>query len=320
MSKITSFMLRLTVGVGFIVVLTQFVDLNKVYLLVRSVLVWPLLIAFVVKVIGIFAQVARWQLLLQPRQTLNFWTLARLMLSGRFVNLFLPGQLGGDLYRVVGVKRHSIGLLQSTGIVIMERFVSFLGTLLVAAAAIMICGLTLSHSKLSYLVFAMLAIAILGTVCATSKPFALFVSKLSSGIGIGLKWERHLLEASTALRDFFLTPLRVLKFMFFCLVMNATSIVQMYLLAIGLGFRLHLSQVALFMPLYNAACAIPLSVNSLGIREASMVAFFTQMGLPADKVTGLAFLMLIWLYVTDLPYGFLLFSKRDAANSGAAAS
>lgn len=307
--KLLKTALKVAVGLGLLCFLAQRVEMRRVFSLIAQVSLPPLALALAVKVCGILSQVSRWQLLLQSRGvTLERLTLLRITLASRFINLFLPGQIGGDLYRVMGVHKHSAGLLQSTGIVLMERYLSLVATLLMAGAAIVASGFTATQPALSYLVLAMLAAAACATFPATNSGMVRLALAGLRRVGAPPSWEEHLARAHDALTDIVSRPWLLIKFVFFCLVMNSATILQMYLLGGALGFTVPLSQLAFFMPLYNIACAIPISINSLGVREASMVAFFSHMGLPPDKVTGLAFLLLIWLYLTDAPNGiFILF-------------
>jgi len=304
-------LLQVAISVGLLCFLLQRVEMQRLFSLIAQVALFPLVLAFAVKVCSILLQVTRWQLLLQSRgASLEWLTLLRITLTSRFINLFLPGQIGGDLYRVMGVHRQSTGLLQSTGIVLLERYLSLVATLLMAGVAIAASGFSVSRPTLSVLVLALLAAAIVALVPAANTPLVAGAVRFIGWVVPRSSFKEHLTRGHASLNEMVLTPRLMLKFLCICLVMNGTTILQIHLLGSALGLDVSLAQLAFFMPLYNIACAIPISINSLGVREASMVAFFTHMGLPRDKVTGLAFLLLIWLYLTDAPNGLLLLFRQ----------
>lgn len=306
--------MKALVGVGLLWFLLQRVETGRVLALIAQVTLAPLLIALAVKFCGVLSQVSRWQLLLNSRGVaLTMLNLLRITLAGRFINLFLPGQIGGDLYRVLGVRKHTADLLQSTGIVLMERYLSLVATLLMAAAAVLGSGFTAVAPALSYLVLAILAAALLASFPCTNGWAVRLAQAGLKALGAPAAWQEHLARGHDALSAMVSSPWLLFRFILLCLLMNSTTILQIYLLGKALGLTVPLAQLAFFMPLFNLACAIPISINSLGVREASMVAFFTRMGLPQQEVTTLAFLLLIWLYLTDAPNGLLLLFNRPAA-------
>ncbi|QWV95946.1 flippase-like domain-containing protein [Geomonas nitrogeniifigens] len=307
--------LKMGFGLALLCFLLQRADMRRVLSIIVQVSPLPLLYALVAKVAGTLAQAARWQLLLQSSaRKLRFLTLLRITLASRFINLFLPGQIGGDLYRVVGVYRQEAktplrhpdsrqGLLQSTGVVLLERYLSLIASLLMAGAAIAASGFIASSPVLSWFVVALLAATLSSLLPVIRSPFFALAKKFSP------KWQEQVARTEAALGDVVGDLPLLGRFLGVSLMMNGTTILQIYFLAQALGLAVPLAQLAFFMPLFNLACAIPISINSLGVREASLIAFFNRTGLPQDKVTGLAFLLLVWLYLTDAPNGFLLLTE-----------
>lgn len=95
------------------------------------------LLAFLIKGIGIFASMLRWQLLLRG-QGVNFplWHIVTTFLIGRFLGTFLPSTIGLDGYKLYDAARFSGRTVEATAATVVEKglgligiFVTFLVTL-----------------------------------------------------------------------------------------------------------------------------------------------------------------------------------------------
>ena len=72
------------------------------------------------------------------------------------------------------------------------------------------------------------------------------------------------------------------------------GVVILYFAALGaaLGLDLTLSQFAILIPITSLLTAVPISINGIGIREASLVLFGSSFGLAVDDAVALAWLFL----------------------------
>ena len=72
-------------------------------------------------------------------------------------------------------------------------------------------------------------------------------------------------------------------------------------ISLGLGLGVPLTHLAILVPLSFIVQMLPLSVNGFGIREATFVVYFRQIGLPAESALALSFIgaALIMLFSTS---------------------
>ena len=72
------------------------------------------------------------------------------------------------------------------------------------------------------------------------------------------------------------------------------SVVILYFAALGgaLGLGLTISQFAILIPIMSLCTAIPVSINGIGIREASLALFGASFGLTIGDAVALAWLFL----------------------------
>lgn len=91
-----------------------------------TALVW-FSFAAVVKILGIFAGVVRWQLLLKGQGIhIPFWYLTKCWFMGRAIGLLLPGTLGLDAYRLVEASRYTGEPIKCTTVFAVEKLTGFI--------------------------------------------------------------------------------------------------------------------------------------------------------------------------------------------------
>jgi uncharacterized membrane protein YbhN (UPF0104 family) len=103
-----------------------FVDIRELSHDVRQVVAVWLVVAALVKVVGIGAAIWRWDLLLRG-QGLNvpFQHLVGTFLVGRFIGLFLPSTLGLDAYRAYDIASRAKDTVGSLTVIVVEKITGF---------------------------------------------------------------------------------------------------------------------------------------------------------------------------------------------------
>ena len=195
MSKSTLFKLIRTV-VGFAmaffliryVVVSNGVDLKQVWALVDSRF---LAVAFVLYGCGFFLAAVRWYLLLRYIQVfLPLVVVVRLAMIGQFFNLFVPGGVGGDLIKMVYLRkeagdRYPEALLT----VLLDRLLGLAGLLLVGLMAVALNPSVIFHSSRE--MRAILAVVILAGTAGLVGAVLFVAWQLAQSTGlIGLAQRR----------------------------------------------------------------------------------------------------------------------------------
>ncbi len=307
-------MARVVLGCGLLGLLAWRVDLGAVWSQLTGVAIWALAATVPAYCANVVFQTWRWRLALQSRQLdLGGWPAARLIFAGNFLSLFLPGSFGGDVYRVYGSYRRAASLLQSAGLVMLERYCGFLASFAMALAAMTLGGFYRRHT--------VLAILVAGLFLAILLPLALGSSRwLASRADLALRRlalvsaAELLGRVSAALRSLVAAPGLMLRISVLSAAMKLCVAAIIYLLGLGLGLPMSAIDLLVFLPIHTVVSALPVSVNGLGLREINLVAFFTQMGQSAEQAASLAFLLLVWTYLAALPGG--IFLLRHPSGSG----
>jgi len=184
----------------------------------------------------------------------------RLYYIGMFYNLFLPGGIGGDGYKIYLLNRHREANTKSLVAATLLDRISGLSALLFFA------GILFIFSRYAMLYTWMKPLAWLGLVLLFPITWLLYRGEFR--------------------RVFFSTVL----------LGGVTQLLQLasaWLLALSLGMEQHLIEILTLFLLSSVAAVLPLSVGGVGIREFVFLYGFKLIGLPAAE--GIAFSMLFFL-------------------------
>jgi uncharacterized membrane protein YbhN (UPF0104 family) len=165
---------------------------------------------------------------------LSGWENLKLYWTGMFYNLFLPGGIGGDIYKTVVINKiHNNGLKISAGVVLMDRIA---GVAALTVLALIFIPLTNLYHHVGWICL----IGILVTAFGFISLVIIFLPRLKEIIGIVLLW------------SFVVQILQLLSV--FC-IMKSIAIQADYL------------EYMLIFLISSVAAMLPVSVGGVGIRE-----------------------------------------------------
>lgn len=306
------FLLRLLVGGCLLAFLAYRVELGQVAERLHSLEPEPILGAVAAYLLSLLLHTWRWRLVLASKgSSLGFWSCTRLLVAGNFLNLFLPGNLGGDAYRALGTRGSTAGLLQSTGIVVMERYCGFLATFLMAVAGVATSDFAAREPELTALVSILFGLFLLPVLFAASGSLTRILER---SLGRLPRVASLAVRIVGAVRSFVRSPGLILALTLLSVAMKVCVVAVFRFLADALELEVPWHELLVFLPIHTVVSALPISLNGLGVREANLVAFFTSTGLAAEQAASLAFLHLVWVYASALPGGLLLLRRRAAVD------
>jgi len=261
----------------------------------------------------------RWSLFLRSRGSkFRFFDLLPILWGGQFCNTFLPGAVGGDVYKAVIIARMSEGAkAESAATVVLDRFCA-----LVTLGALGAAGLWEERTVLGE-VFAQgvnipRGIAVGGGVAVATAiltTFAFFAiprlkpSRLAIAAILVRIW-------STLLAG--LTEWKVMAVaVFVSLLIHLSNFAIFYCLGRGLHFELTFGQVMLIMPMVILIAMLPITINGHGLREVLLTAYFLWanpgrlIGLgAAEAAIAISFLYVANDLVWNLPGGLLMVLRK----------
>ena len=165
---------------------------------------------------------------------LSHWQNIKLYWLGMFYNLFLPGSIGGDAYKVILLKRkYNAPYKKTTGAVLLDRFSGLLGLgLIVAVYSIIILDNT------SYM------IAIAGAAILAILLLYLLVNR----------WLKEFISS------YFPT-------LMLGILVQGCQIVCVYLIMAAVGINANANEYIFIFLVSSVVSVLPLTIGGIGIRE-----------------------------------------------------
>jgi uncharacterized protein (TIRG00374 family) len=275
------------------------------------------LLAFLLFQLNLLIRAYRWFLLLSSLDDRPpFLQLVYLYYLGFFFNNFIPSGFGGDLIKVVGIRRDYGSGSEALSSVLMDRIVGLLGSSLVAVVALFgaINGGWLADVNLPPLLVTTIVSISLGVPIG----FALLrytdpLKRLGTLIPMSRKVVNHpkVRNLAGTIRRYPLPSLA--KSLLTSLPFTLILILIHYSIATALGISLPLYIFALFVPLISLVNLIPISFNGLGTREGVYLLLFVPAGVAASTAISQSLSLYIIRVCTGL-IGGLLYLSRTAMN------
>ncbi len=276
--------LRVAVSVALLAVLLARVDREALWASVRHASVPWLAAALVVYFVHVLTGAWRWHLLLGAQNVhVPQRELMSSLLVSYFFNNFLPSNIGGDVVRIRDTARPARSKTIATLVILTDRVLGVIGLFLVAAIASTIAFETRGSAGAPILPVWLWAILFVGT--AAVAPAVLSPTQLSRLLApltrLHPEWVGGRIETLTLTLHRFRARPTVLATCFTGAVLVQTLLVVFYLAVV---YALHLPvtvwDLAVIVPVSLVVQMLPVSLNGLGLREATFSYYFTHIGLP----------------------------------------
>ncbi|MEW6307372.1 MAG: lysylphosphatidylglycerol synthase transmembrane domain-containing protein [Verrucomicrobiota bacterium] len=299
-------------------------------------LVEPFAMALSVVLMGstVLLGVIRWRMVLKVQGLeLPFSRAGEISLIAHFFNSFLLGSTGGDLLKAYYAARETHHLkTEAVTTVFVDRLIGLFAMLLFASLMMLPnMGLLASHHRL-WTVGA-LVLGMLGA-CAVLVYLA-FWGGVTRGFPQAREWLRklpkgeHLERSLEACRRFGKEPAFLLKAMLLSMALNALCVLQLLVLARGLGMTIPTLPLFFIVPSIICIAALPITPSGLGVRENLFVLLLAVPHIAAPETQSLSLSLLayagslFWSIVGGVVYLSIKQSQHldevtdaDAANGG----
>ena len=287
----------LTLAMGF--VLLRQVDLVELGRLARAFSAQSLLLAAALMVLQALLLAWRWQRLLRfLGQPLRPKLALRWVLVGLFFNQALPTSVGGDAFRVWALHRHGTAPGTAFASVALERVTGV--TLM--ALMIALCVPTLQPGLPAGVAWALMA-------SAPALVAALAVIALADRLP--LQWLpaailASLTSTSGGLRRLLASPSDTLGLSLLAIAASLCGFGAAWVLGRSLGIEQQpLSAVVVVLGGAMLVSLLPISLGGWGVREATVVALFTALGVAPERALAMSVAFGLLQLAVSLPGGML---------------
>ncbi len=268
--------LKICLGFSLLVILFVKIPRKEVFKILIEARFSFFLSALLMYLGGQVLSAYKWSILAKPLDFKRpFFDFVFFYFIGMFFNLFMPGSIGGDLYRAALLAGLEKSRRRAAYSVLAERYTGGIALLSFCALAIGIYFRSSLPTILSTLIFALLAIG------------WFFLLTLPSWERI-FPWIRKLARKFN-LEDFTIYwkhPTKLLWVLILSFVFQFINILTVALLGMSININVPLLSYFFIVPIVDLLSILPISISGLGIRESGYVLIFKFLGVEPSK--GLA--------------------------------
>jgi glycosyltransferase 2 family protein len=247
---------------------------------------------FLLYFLSVSIQSLRWKYLLKAWDVeRGFSVLFRSIMTGLFLNNFLPGSLGGDVYRLYAGGRDT-GRVEAIGATIFyERIISY-GSLVTLGLIVLSIRADLSQDWLFWLLLGGALLALITLSALSSMPvFERLAQSLAARYAIARKL--RLTEWLYNFRFKLRHPGLLAGVFLISFLIQFLDISAFRLVAAAIQLPVNLNELLLFVPLLYLAILLPVSFNGIGVRETVFVMFSSIWGI--DSADAVAFSLTVFI-------------------------
>ncbi len=224
--------------------------------------------------LGIAARAYRWMLILRHLAIrVPFWRVLEISMISLWFNTFLPGSVGGDLYKIYDVSKASAKKIRPAAAVLLERLTGVLTLLGVAIVALTVFR---GDIPMPHWVFPLI-LGGTGLITLTLLAVMLFFDTLWSLLAVRLPWlsrvldekkARSIADVSNELRR---NPRLFIEACLLGLVVQGLTLGAYALMARSILPDIPILYFFTFFPLIEIASLVPITVNGIGLKEGLIV-------------------------------------------------
>ncbi len=298
--------MRVAVSLGLLFLLYYSVDLNNLKAVLFQIHPVLVIVLLMLLLLNTLISASKWKLLLiADGIDISMGRLIASYLVGNFLSLFLPSNIGGDAYRVYDVAQYSKRGAHSFASVLADRLSGFVALVLLGFSFGIYGFRHLPHANVllvPLIAFFFLA-ATIGILFqqriiiwffeyasfACLKKIKLFVVKLLDSVG-----------------QYRTKPGLFARILLMSFVFQFNIIICIYIMALSLNIHVDLIYFCIFIPIISLIEALPVSIYGLGLRDATYVFFFTNVGMKQAQALILALSYVIISFVYSSFGGLIL--------------
>ncbi|WP_406657587.1 lysylphosphatidylglycerol synthase transmembrane domain-containing protein [Methanolobus sp. ZRKC2] len=312
------FMLKLAIGLTLISFIFSMIEWNE---FMRTISEINLIFIAITVVLFFFPSmwlsVLKWSELLSVHKIhLPFNDLYAYYLISTFFNNFLPSTVGGDVSRVVYLKKMTNKTAAVAASVIMERLTGLVGLVFFCFFSVMLDPFLIQQLNVSYSDFLlMLLLVCLGFIAAfysfskikkndayfhKHKLLASIQSKVVSAFDTVYFYRKHK-------KTLLLTLVMSVVFISFGIICN-------YLYFLSIGVKVPFLALVQIYTIVRLVGLLPISINSLGVTEGLYVLLFSMIGISSVDALTVALLGRVLLMLVSLSGGLLFIVKGKSVD------
>ena len=325
-NKVKSYLqllIRFIVSAGLMVWLVTMIDWDEAFRIMKEGSPFYFVLAFLAIQITVATSIWKWRMLIQSSEKklsndqISPTYLGKLYYIGLFFNNFMLGSVGGDVVRIYYLGKKT-GVATATTSVLFERITA--GFALVGI--VLVSALFMDQSRpylISLLILIIIAVALYIIFKVFMKKATVTERNSSSQSKLSLlmvKGKQAIIGIGDTAKNY-----RNENWQWWGMILLLSFLFQVGmawindLLFRSFGIEVSFLHLLVIITLISVITMIPVSLNGLGVREASYVLFFQSIGVPEGIALSVSLLFFILVTISSLIGGlFWLMERRETTH------
>lgn len=304
--------LKLVLSFSLIIILIMRIDGAEFLSTIAQARIPFLIFVYLTLIPGTLIRTYKWKLLLKVQgiyrpQYLKLWGL---YFVGVFFSNFLPTEAGGDIFRGYEVGKISGQRSKAMVAVFMERITGFFAVILYAVLGVMLNRKIAAELKIDYFIAAFCLISILSVCLFLNRTFVRSIKTL-----FNFKIIQEFIEKIKIIYEVFYEYKKNKKDLMFSLLISLVfqlhAIWYSYALLKCINVNIPFIQFVLVIPIITIISILPVTINSLGLREGAFVYIFTFLGATISASLALAIMYRIGMIIPSILGGIIFVLNSD---------
>jgi glycosyltransferase 2 family protein len=306
---------RISVSAGLLLALLAMLDVH----LIGSALVHASPVVVLALLAAVYGErlysALRWhQVLRWSGAAVPLPTVVRITFVSAFAGLFLPGVVGTETFRVLGLGKYSGNLAMALSSVLVDRLLAVM-TLI----PLVLVGLAFAPPGMPEGIRLTAWAALGGTGLAAfmllHRGPRLLLDRLMPH-RLGVRVRPRLERLYTALDTYRSRPAMFMMAVGLALGFQLMRVLVVWLATMAVGIEVPAAYYFIFAPIIALLTMAPISFGGIGVREGAFVYLFSLIGIPAEQAFAASVLVQFIGLLSCLP-GALLYVRRAKARSEA---
>ena len=298
------------------------IDWDEAFRIMKEGSPFYFVLAFLAIQITVATSIWKWRMLIQSSEKklrsdqISPTYLGKLYYIGLFFNNFMPGSVGGDVVRIFYLGKRT-GVATATTSVLFERITA--GFALVGI--VLISALFMDQSRpylISLLILIIIAVALYIIIKLFMKKVTVTERDSSSQSKLSIlmvKGKQVIIGIGDTAKNY-----RNESWKWWGMILLLSFLFQVGmawindLLFRSFGIEVSFLHLLVIITLISVITMIPVSLNGLGVREASYVLFFQSIGVPEGIALSVSLLFFILVTISSLIGGLFWLMERRGTN------
>jgi uncharacterized protein (TIRG00374 family) len=240
-----------------------------------------------VLLVGMLISSYKWKMLADYKKfKFSLFDYFKFYLSGTFINNFMPSFVGGDIYKAYQIGRREERFSEAVSTVLVDRITGLVGAMLLALFFSFLNIFNVLESKTLILVNVLIILSFSSDLIFACMKKSAFWREM------GKKYlPEKIINLARDISGYSSNRKLIKKTVLLAMIYDIIGIALVnFILFWSLGIHINILDYLSVIFLTSIVASIPITVNNIGIKEWSYIAFFGAVGISSSPVITVAIL------------------------------